>query len=430
MKIAAATFGCKINQYETSCILDDFIQSGWEHVPFSSIADIYLINTCTVTNRTDYKSRNAIRKALKQKNLTPHTRIVVTGCYSQLHPQDINRLGKVDFIIDNNSKNSVYKIITENSKPEFKLSSDFTTYCEHSTRQMFNHSRAFIKIQDGCSFFCAYCAVAPARGNPRSRKPQNILKQINLLTEKGYSEFVLGGVNLGLYASDSSINCSLTEIIKQISALQKVKKIRLSSLEPQLINSELLSLIKSDSKICPHFHLPLQSGSDDILVKMGRHYNKEQFLDIFYKLLQARPDAAIGLDVIAGLPGETENHFSETYKLLESLPLAYLHVFPYSRRPGTKAFNMLHQIHGTTKKERVDKLLHLSTLKRKEYSGRLIEDKILLSGIVEKISQNQASYLSDHFLRGYISSYSGKCGNLYYGKAVELFRDGVLVKEA
>ena len=428
MKIAAATFGCKQNQYETSCIMDDFLSNGWEQAGFSEQADVYLINSCTVTNRTDFKSRNAIRKALKQKQQNPKVKIVVTGCYAQRNEAEIKQLGDIDLVIDNNHKNRIFAAVTADIVPEFQDILKVSEYSEHSTKTMLDHSRAFLKIQDGCDFFCAYCAVAWARGPSRSRKRDNIIKQVKMLVEHGFQEFVLSGINLGLYGFEKDDNYHLEHLLIDLEKIEGVEKLRLSSIEPQLFTEPLLEQIENSKQICPHFHIPLQSGSDTLLKSMGRHYDTSEFAEVIGKLLKLKPDAAIGMDVIVGLPGETDALFEETYSFLQKLPLTYLHVFPYSRRPGTKAWSMPDQVNGTISKKRVKRLIALSDTKKSEYINHLISRKTILSGIVEKQENGYYTLLSDHYIRAYCQSENIAIGHKVIGKTIKTLHDGVLIE--
>lgn len=408
--------------------MDDFLSRGWEKTDFSSEADVYLINTCTVTNRTDFKSRNAIRKALKMKELYPQAKVVVTGCYTQRNEEDVRKLGNIDLVIDNNKKNLIYKAVTEDFVPEFQDIIQAIEYSEHSTGNMPDRSRAFIKIQDGCNFFCAYCAVAWARGPSRSRQRENILAQVQQLVTQGFREFVISGINLGLYGYDQEGDYHLENLLADMDEIKGVEKIRISSLEPQLFNESVLQQIARSKKICPHFHIPLQTGSDVLLHSMGRHYTIADFKEILHKILQIMPDAALGLDVITGLPGETDAIFTETYRFLQELPIAYLHVFPFSRRPGTKAWSMPQQINGTIIKARVDKLLQLSLTKKDLYMNRLIKDNIILSGSVENRQDGYYTLLSDHYVRAYFEVGNSAAGDLVKGRSVGVFRDGVLLE--
>lgn len=428
MKIAALTYGCKINQYETICIINDFIQAGWQQVNFNQEADVYLINSCTVTNRTDYKSRNAVRKALDHKIKRPDSVIIVTGCYAQLNYNDIEKLGPIDYIIDNNHKNKIYQILNSLENPDFADISKEHNFAEQTTSSMLNRSRAFIKVQDGCDYKCAYCAVTLARGPSRSRDPQNILQQIRLLADNGYQEVVLAGVNLGLYGYDKNDNYYLTELIQDIESISGIKLIRLSSLEPQLFTDSIINIIKDSDKICPHFHIPLQSGSDIILHSMGRKYSQNEFKKLIIELIKISPYAAIGIDVIVGLPGETDEIFLETKSFLEELPLAYFHVFPYSRRPNTSAAEMPDQVHGTICHQRVQELTALSGQKKAHYQQKLIDNKVILKAVLESELLHGKSGLSDHYIRIHCSDGSGKIDDLIRGIPVKSLGEDLIIE--
>lgn len=424
-RIAIQTLGCKINQYESACIADQFLREGYVLVDFDQDADIYVINSCTVTNRTDFKSRNAIRKAVARKTETPNTTIIVTGCYAQRNPDDIKALGGVDFIIDNQSKGDILSIIEEHAY-QFQDILSVKDFAEMGTDSMLERSRAFLKIQDGCDFYCAYCAVPYARGHSRSRLPENVLEQVKRLVNQGFQEFVLGGVNLGLYGLDNGQGYNLSNLLYDIEAIEGVKKIRLSSIEPQLFTDDLLGYIRSSKKLCPHFHIPLQSGSDTILQDMGRHYRTKEFALLIDKLCILRPDSAIGIDVIVGFPGETDELFNETMGFIESISITYLHVFTYSKRKGTKAASLPKQINGILSTERSRKLINIGQQKLSLYMQRLIDNQTIISGVIENTDNGIATCLSDHFVRIYSNDSALVKGNIYQFRAISLHEDGVL----
>lgn len=403
-KIAGITFGCKVNQYETSCILDDFIKAGYQVVDYNEPADVYIVNTCTVTNRTDYKSRNAIRKALAQKKENHMVKIIVTGCYSQRNYDEIMELGNIDLIVDNNSKSKIMNYINHVDALNFRDILETTEFEEIFTSTMIDKTRAYIKVQDGCDYYCAYCAVPYARGHSRSRKKVNVLKQIQKLTEEGYKEFVLGGINLGLYGREQNDNYFLSHLLIDIEKIEGVELIRLSSIEPQLFSDDLLHFFRKSKKICPHFHIPLQVGCDEMLSYMGRRYTVSDFSSTIQSIKSIFPDAAIGIDVIAGLPGETEELFQKTQNFLTSLDFAYLHVFPYSRRPGTRAEKMSGQVHGSNIKKRTKLLTRLSAKKSQEYIDFIVKNSVMLKGVIENESNGFWTALSDHYVRVFLQS--------------------------
>ena len=400
-KVASITFGCKVNQYETSCIVDEFTQAGYKTTEFVKPANIYIINTCTVTNRTDYKSRNAIRKALAQKQKNPSIKVVVTGCYSQRKKEEIEELGEVDLIVDNNSKSRIF----EKLNSDYDLFKDIKNqhnFDEISTTKMLDKTRAFIKVQDGCDYFCAYCAIPYARGRSRSRSKKNILDQIEKLVDKGYNEFVLGGINLGLYGVEADY--SLAKLLYEIEKINGVDLIRLSSIEPQLFTKELLEYFTKSNKICHHFHIPLQAGCDELLEEMGRRYSTEQFQNTIDKIRKIFPDVAIGIDVIAGLPGETEEFFQKTHNFLSNLKFTYLHVFSYSKRSGTRAEKMKGHVNGNIIKHRSNELISISNVKLAEYTDFILNNNIKLKGVIEQKIDDHWTALSDHYVRVYVKS--------------------------
>lgn len=426
------TLGCKVNQYESSAIADLLKSEGFEMSDSFEQADILIINTCTVTNRTDFKSRNLIRRALKFKEKDASRIVVVTGCYVQREKDEALSLGDIDLIVDNNHKNSIGEAIRELLSLRedhyplkwFEETKDFSAFTEIPSVSMGERSRAFIKIQDGCDFYCAYCAVPSARGKPRSRDPQNIINQVRHMSDQGYKEFVLAGINLGLYGREFQ-DYQLSHLLEDLCRLPKVEKIRISSVEPQLFTDELIRVIAENSKICNHLHIPLQTGSDTLLKKMGRRYTTTQFKELIFKLVKIRPDLALGFDVIVGLPGESNDLFNETKTLLESLPFTYLHVFVYSKRTGTPASTMSEQVHGSISKERSQILLDLSKEKHDHYKQRIIDQKVLLDVIVETMEGDLVSGTSDHFTKVWFKNSGFEKGDLIRVIPVSNYQEGL-----
>jgi threonylcarbamoyladenosine tRNA methylthiotransferase MtaB len=426
-RVAIQTFGCKINQYESSCIINEFKENGFEKVDFSEKADVYIINTCTVTNRTDFKARNAIRKISKIKEENRDVKLIVTGCYAQRAEKELKKNQAIDFIVDNNNKSKIYRIINgENYHFDDVLNAK--NFDEFSTEVMEEHSRAFLKIQDGCDFYCTYCAIPYARGHSRSRNPQKIIAQISELIQNGYKEIVLSGINLGLYGNDLEDDINLAKLLYQMEKIEGLELIRLSSVEPQLFTDELLDFFKNSKKLCHHFHIPLQSGSDTILKAMKRHYLTAEFQSQIEKIKNIYPDSAFGIDVITGFPGETNELFEETFSFLEKLDFTHLHVFTYSPKIGTPAALMKNQIKNSLKKERTNRLLNLSEIKKLRFSETLIRKNQILSGIVEEKSDGYWTLLSDHFVRVYFKSDENLKRELVVLNPKESFLDGVLAE--
>lgn len=423
-KVAAVTFGCKVNQYETACILDDFVKADYQIVDFDERASVYIINSCTVTNRTDYKSRNAIRKALKRKDDSEDTVVIVTGCYAQRHFEEVKKLGEIDLIVDNAKKDKIFSFLRE-KKANFEAIALTSKFADMFTNSMLERTRAFVKIQDGCDFYCAYCAIPFARGRPRSRTKASVLKQIDIFVQNGFKEIVLTGINLGLYGRDLSPNYTLNKLIRDIDKVGGIELIRLSSVEPQCFADELIDICAESPKICPHFHIPLQSGADKLLKNMRRDYSIAQFEELISKIKKKLPSAAIGLDLIVGLPGESEKEYNQTYSFVESLPIAYLHTFAYSKRPGTAAAKFSDQVSGDIIKKRSKQLLELSDEKTVTYINELLDSQKKIRGIIENRARGHFTALSDHYIRLYTKS--GSKAELVEGTPEQRFYDGVLI---
>lgn len=413
-----------MNQYETACILDSFAKAGYQSVDFDDRASVYIINSCTVTNRTDYKSRNAIRKALIRKKEAEDTIVVVTGCYVQRHYEQIIKMGDIDLIVDNTKKDKILQFL-RSRKHNFEDISSANKFTDMFTSSMLNRTRAFVKIQDGCDFFCAYCAVPFARGKPRSRSKKSVLKQLEIFVENGFQEIVLTGINLGLYGRDLKPKYTLAQLICDISKIKEIELVRLSSIEPQFFCEELISVCAENPKICPHFHLPLQSGADKLLKLMGRDYNTAEFEELIYKIKMKLPTSAIGLDLIVGLPGESEDEYKQTYSFVESLPIAYLHTFAYSKRPGTAAATLSGQVSGDIIKHRSKQLLELSDKKTAAYINELLNMQNKIRGIIENRTKGYFTALSDHYIRFYTKA--GGKSELVVGSPEQKIYDGVLI---
>lgn len=410
IRIAISTLGCKTNAYESAAIIDGFGPGQYEIVPFESDADIYIINTCTVTNRTDYKSRNLIRKALARKAGNPLVKVIVTGCFAQRSADEIAAMGEIDLIADNQNKPDIARLL---GSTDYRFE-DIMSAREFNYRpvsRMIEHTRAFQKIQDGCDFYCSYCAVPHARGHNRSARLADVIDQARRFVAGGYKEIVLGGVNLGLYRDGDH---GLAEVVEALQKLHGLELIRLSSLEPQLVTPELIDRIKACSKLCPHFHFALQSGCDSVLERMGRHYRTGEVEQLLSQVYRAWPDAAVGFDVITGFPGESEAEFAATRTFLAGLQFAYLHVFSYSKRKGTPAAVMPGQVPNNVKTERTNRLMGLSNNKRFDYLEALLNSGVILRGVCEEHWEDCTIMLSDHSARCYLP------GHLPLGKVARL----------
>ena len=370
-RVAFYTFGCKLNQTETSFLENEFSKRGFKSVGFDEPADYVVINTCTVTGRTDYKCRQLIRRASK---ISPDATIAVVGCYAQMAPEKLKSLPGVKLVLGADKKFDIFDYLTghETSNGVIEVQGDNKAFIDSTPDLFSGHTRAFLKIQDGCNSYCSYCIVPYARGRSRSDHPENVLKNAKKLVANGYQEIVLTGVHIGKYGHDLHPRTSLFKLLEEILKIPGIGRIRLSSLEPTEIDDELISFIAGTEKICPHFHVPLQSGDNEILKKMRRHYSVTDFAEIIEKISNKIPHVGLGSDVIVGFPGETDRHFENTKKLIQELPFTYLHVFSFSERVGTDACKMPGKVDSKIKKERSSKIIEIGKQKKTAFYQQAI----------------------------------------------------------
>ena len=387
-RVAFHTLGCKLNFSETSTIGDQFLNRGYEVVDYSAAADIYVINTCTVTDNADKECRQIVRRALRNN---PEAYIIVTGCYAQLRPDEIVKIDGVDAVLGSNEKFKLFEYISKFEKqklscvhvsPTEKLDEFNSSFSTDGN----DRTRAFFKVQDGCDYKCSFCTIPLARGKSRSAKPDEVIKEFKQLLEADFKEIILTGVNVGDYTSTlNGINVEhehdqevdLFLLLKQMLSVQGDYRIRISSIEPNLLNDEILDLTANDSRMCNHFHIPLQSGSTKILKLMQRRYKTDDYKNLIYKAVEKIPNLAIGVDVIVGFPGETDEDFLETYSFLRDLPVSYLHVFTYSERPNTKAIDMPGEVDHIERKKRSSMLRILSEKKKHEFYQSMIGKELI-----------------------------------------------------
>lgn len=370
-KVAIHSLGCKVNSYEAESMEIMLRDEGYEIVPFSEDvqADIYIINTCSVTNIADRKSRQMLHKA---KKMNPEAVVVAAGCYVQADPDGVKKDECVDIILGNNMKISIVEALNDyfggSDKTSYlvDINDKYQEYESLKINQTGEHTRAYIKIQDGCNQFCSYCIIPYVRGRVRSRKPEDIVNEVKTLAATGVKEVVLTGIHISSYGTDLE-NISLIELIEAIHEIEGIKRIRLGSLEPRIITEEFAKRIARLEKICPHFHLSLQSGCDKTLKAMNRKYNIEEYYEGCVRLREVFDNPAITTDVIVGFPGETEEDFLETRKFLEKVHFYEMHIFKYSRRKGTVADKMKEQVADTVKSERSAVLLALEKAQSLEY---------------------------------------------------------------
>jgi len=375
VRIAIATLGCKVNQYESAAIISAIPNTIL--VPFGNIADCYIINTCAVTAKSEHQSRQLVRRALRNN---PQAKIIVTGCYTQIAADEFKKMSGISAILGNQEKGKIPQLISElekeNSSPLVRVENiqKVTAFDSLRARGIPEHSRSVLKIQDGCNACCSYCIIPLTRGRSRSMSISDVLRESTAIAELGYKETILSGIHLGAYGEDLQPPSTLVTLLEKIIASGKhSRRLRLSSLEPQEITEGLLAMMAAPaSPLCPHLHIPLQSGDDEILAHMGRHYTVAFFERLINTIVAKVPNIAIGLDVIVGFPGESERRFFNTYALLERLPISYCHIFPYSPRPGTQAALLENDVEENIKKRRGEALRALSEKKREAFGKTLL----------------------------------------------------------
>ncbi|RAV21793.1 tRNA (N(6)-L-threonylcarbamoyladenosine(37)-C(2))-methylthiotransferase MtaB [Paenibacillus contaminans] len=376
--VAFHTLGCKVNFYETEGIWQLFKNEGYEQVDFERTADVYLINTCTVTNTGDKKSRQVIRRAIRRN---PEAIIAVTGCYAQTSPAEVAAIPGVDIVVGTQDRDKIIPLIKQfqaertpiNAVRNIMKTREFE---ELDVPEFSDRTRAFLKIQEGCNNFCTFCIIPWSRGLLRSRKPESVLQQAKQLVDAGYKEIVLTGIHTGGYGEDLE-GYSLAKLLWDLDKVDGISRLRVSSIEASQITEEVLEVLKGSDKMCRHFHIPLQAGDDDVLKRMRRKYTTAEFgrkIELIHKIM---PDAAITTDVIVGFPGETEEMFRNGYRFMEQMQFAEMHVFPYSKRTGTPAARMEDQIDEEVKNARVHELIDLSERMQLQYAqpfvGQVLE---------------------------------------------------------
>ncbi|MBQ2835219.1 MAG: tRNA (N(6)-L-threonylcarbamoyladenosine(37)-C(2))-methylthiotransferase MtaB [Clostridia bacterium] len=391
-KVAFYTLGCKVNQYETNAMTQKFQEAGYEIVELNNeIADIYIVNTCTVTNMSDRKSRQILRR-LKDKN--KEAIVVAVGCYAQVAKQELENMPEIDIALGNEEKKDIVYYVEKFIEDQNKLVAidDISTQREFKDMGQITYTektRAVIKIQDGCNNFCSYCIIPYARGRVRSRNEESIIKEITQIAQKGIKEVVITGIHVASYGRDFGNENGLIDLLEKINSIQDIARIRLGSLEPKIITEEFMKRLVKLEKICHHFHLSLQSGCDETLKRMNRKYTTIDVAEIIGRLRRYYNDVILTTDIIVGFPGETDEEFNQTYEFLQQAKLYKMHVFQYSPRKGTRAASMPNQVDGNVKEARSKKLIELSNKNQLEYNENLVgqevevlfEDKDIANGI-------------------------------------------------
>ena len=381
--VAFQTLGCKLNFSETSTLARKFVAAGYERVPFEMKADVYVINTCSVTENADKKFTTLARQT-RQRN--PDAFLIAVGCYAQLQPEELAKEDSVDLVLGAKEKFDIISYLSDLSRPEQTqvhacAIEETDTYV--GSYAIGERTRAFLKVQDGCDYKCTYCTIPQARGISRSDTLDNVIRQAKEIVDQGIKEIVLTGVNIGDYGKGEFGNKkhehTFFELVQALDEVEGIERFRISSIEPNLLTEELIEFVAGSKRFVPHFHIPLQSGNNEILGQMRRRYQRELYVDRVNQIKRLMPDACIGVDVIVGFPGESDQHFLDTYAFLVDLPVSYLHVFSYSERPNTPAAEMKNQVSKTIKNKRSKMLRGLSAKKRHAfYESQLQKTKTIL----------------------------------------------------
>ena len=375
--VAFHTLGCKLNFSETSAIGRQFLEKGFSKTDFSNPADVYVINTCSVTENANKKCRKIIKQALKQN---PDGYIIVVGCYAQLKPKEISEIPGVDMVLGAGDKFRIFELVdnfTKESNPCIFHGKITEVNSFKDAFSVGDRTRSFLKVQDGCDYKCSFCTIPLARGKSRSDKLENILANAQSIANRGVKEIVLTGVNIGDYGKDQP--GTFLDVIKALDETEGIERFRISSIEPNLLTNEIIEFVAQSRRFMPHFHIPLQSGNNELLSKMRRRYKRELYQDRVSTIKSLMPDACIGVDVIVGFPGETEAHFEDTYRFLNELDVSYLHVFTYSERENTHAIDLPGPIPVKVRHNRSKQLRMLSHKKRRFFYEQFIgEDRPVL----------------------------------------------------
>lgn len=386
-KVGVHTLGCKVNKYDTEAVSKIFTDNGYEIVDFDSYADIYLINTCTVTNLSDKKSRQLIRKV---KKINENSIVIAMGCYAQIAPDEVSDIEGVNIVIGTKNRLQILDLIETYKKEEIQICIVDDVLKEKEFEKLNidkidGMTRAYLKVQDGCNQFCSYCIIPFARGGIRSRDLKDVISETKILAKNGFKEIVLAGIHIASYGKDLD-NLELIDLIEKVCEVDGIERIRLSSIEPKIITDEFLKRYFSQEKVCNSFHLSLQSGSDEILQKMNRKYLTDEYELAVKKIREFSPSSAITTDIIVGFPSETEENFEETCEFAKKIKFAKTHVFPYSRKKGTKASEMEEQINNNTKNDRAKILREIGIKYEREFNDKLLNETVEV--LIEKETED------------------------------------------
>lgn len=431
MKVAFSTLGCRVNQYESEAMAEKFIREGYEIVSYDEFADVYVINTCTVTNMGDKKSRQMISRGRRQNN---EAVIAVVGCYSQIAPEEISKIEGVDVVLGTRNKGDIVYWVNrsrEENKQVIEVNEVLknNVFEELKIEEYQDKTRAFLKIQDGCNRFCSYCLIPFARGAVCSKQPEKVIEEVKELASNGFKEIILSGIHTASYGVDLEGAWNLVKLLEEIDKVDGIERVRIGSIDPTFFTEEVMNSIVSLKKLCPHFHLSLQSGCDTTLKRMNRPYTTAEYENAVKSLREKIKDVAITTDIIVGFPGETDEEFNSTYNFLKNIKLNKMHIFKYSPRKGTKAAIMENQVDGNVKDERSNSLIKLNEELEKEFMGKLLYKEALV--LYEQKFEGKDK-LYEGYTPNYIKVVSESCedisGKIISTRLVEI-RDGYIKGE-
>ena len=425
MKVAFTTLGCKVNQFETEVMEGLFKEKKYEIVNFEEVANVYVINTCSVTHLGEKKSRQLIRRAIKNNNKAI---VAVVGCYSQVAADEIAKIEGVSLIVGTKERKNIVTLVETVLKEHQPLQvvEDVMDYHEFEDIPLLNNpdrTRAFLKIQDGCSNFCTYCIIPYTRGPLKSRKLDSILSEAENLVESGFKEIVLTGIHLGAYGKDLADEIALVDVVKALLDNEKLTRLRLGSLESIELDQEILEIMNQDQRLCRQLHLPLQSGSDKILKKMNRNYTTAEFKALVDNIYAKVPGVAITTDVIVGFPGENSTDFNEAVEFIKNMNFSKIHIFPYSKRKNTPAANYAEQVSEDEKKKRSVYLKEISDMANAKYRNKMLNTTVEI--LVENITPDYAEGLASNYVKVYCENNNFQKDNFYKLKIIKLYKDGV-----
>lgn len=425
--VSFLTLGCKVNQYDSDAMRTIFLQQGYKAVKEEEEADVYVINTCSVTSIGDRKSRQMVRK-IRRKH--PQAVIAVAGCYAQIVPEIFEAMGDIDVIVGAQNRSKIVEYVEQAQKKEKTINAvkDIMSVTEFENLYVDaegeTKTRAFIKVQEGCDNYCTFCIIPFARGKLKSRKQKDAVEEIRRLVAKGYREIVLTGIHLGNYGRDLHDGTSLATLVEELLRIPNLLRIRMGSIESVELSDDLINLIKDEPRVCRHLHLPIQSGSDAVLRRMNRHYRLPEYKKLISELREKIPGLALTTDLIVGFPGETEENFMETLETLRELRFSAIHVFPYSQRTGTPAAVFPNQVPGDIKKDRVHRVQELEKEVSKEYRKTFLQKTVHV--LIEEEKNGYFEGLSDEYIRVSITDKNVEKGRLYSVYVENLTEDGLI----